>query len=137
MVAPDLPPAAHPVAVAVGLAGLLLALVGLVAFNLGYVGLYGAFLPLLCVGLLLYVEVGEDFFLSLLLLGAAGTLLYTVGLFALPLVVVSVVLTAPVLAVLRRWGVVVLPARRSSDAGGQGTPGGDGFIFRRFRAGRA
>src|SRR5438445_40295 len=44
MVAPDLPPAAHPVAVAVGSAGLLLALVGLLAFNLGYVGLYGAFL---------------------------------------------------------------------------------------------
>ena len=109
MVAPDLPPAAHPVAVAVGSAGLLLALVGLVAFNLGYVGLYGAFLPLLCVGMLLYVEVGEDFFLSLLLLGAAGTLLYAVGLFALPLVVVSLVLTAPVLAMLRRWGVVALP----------------------------
>src|SRR5256714_14119005 len=119
MVAPDLPPAAHPVAVAVGLAGLLLALVGLVAFNLGYVGLYGAFLPLLCVGLLLSVEVGEDFFLSLLLLGAAGTLLYAVGLFALPLVVVSVVLTAPVLAVLRRWGGVVVP----HTGGGEPRPG--------------
>jgi len=115
MVAPDLPPAAHPVAVAVGSAGLLLALVGLVAFNLGYVGLYGAFLPLLCVGMLLYVEVGEDFFLSLLLLGAAGTLLYAVGLFALPLVVVSLVLTAPVLAMLRRWGVVALPHTVASD----------------------
>src|SRR5207253_8976302 len=59
--------------------------------------------------------VGEDFFLSLLLLGAAGTLLYAVGLFALPLVVVSLVLTAPVLAVLRRWGVVALPHTVVSD----------------------
>src|SRR5882724_4022966 len=105
MVAPDLPPAAHPVAVAVGSASFLLALVGLVAFNLGYVGLYGAFLPLLCAGTLLYVEVGEDFFLSLLLLAAAGTLLYAVGLFALPLVAVSLALTAPVVVLLRRWGV--------------------------------
>ena len=64
MTGTDPPPAARLVAVAAGSASFLLALVGLVAFNLGYVGIYGAFLPLLCAGTLLYVEVGEDFFLS-------------------------------------------------------------------------
>src|SRR5262249_37454109 len=65
---------------------------------------------LLCVGTLLFVEVGEDFFLSLLLLAVTGTLLYAVGLFALPLVISSVVMTAPIAVLLRRWGGVVLPS---------------------------
>ena len=95
--------------IVLGSAGLLLAAVGLLAFNLGYVGLYAAFVPLLCVGTLLFVEVGEDFFLSLLLLAVTGTLLYAVGLFALPLVVGSVAMTAPLAVLLQRWGGKGLP----------------------------
>lgn len=109
MAVPEPVPTARRVAVAVGSTGLLLALVGVVAFNLGYVGLYGAFLPLLCVGTLFCVEVGEDFFLSLLLLAVAGALLYAVGLFALPLVALSLALTAPVVVLLRHWGVGTVP----------------------------
>ncbi len=101
--------------VVLGSAGLLLATVGLLAFNLGYVGLYTAFVPLLCVGTLLFVEVGEDFFLSLLLLAVTGTLVYAVGLFALPLVVGSVVMTAPIAVLLRRWGGTALPSVVSRD----------------------
>ena len=50
-----------------GLLGLLLAVSGFAAFNLGYLDLYQAFVPLLCIGVLLRVEVGQDWFLSLLL----------------------------------------------------------------------
>lgn len=99
----------HPMTAVWGIGGLCLAGLGTVAFNLGYLPLYGAFIPLLSVGLLLYVEVGEDFFLSLLLLAAGGTLLYAVGLFALPVVVVSVGITIPLAVVLHQWGVIVLP----------------------------
>ena len=108
-------PAPRPVGVVLGAAGLLLAAVGLVAFNLGYVGLYAAFVPPLCAGLLLFVEVGEDFFLSLLLLAISGTLLYAVGLFALPLVVGCLVVTAPVAVLLQRWGRGTLPNAVSGD----------------------
>jgi signal transduction histidine kinase len=94
---------------AMGAAGLALATVGLLAFNLGYVGLYGAFLPLLCAGLLLRVEVGEDFFLSLLLLAVTGTSLYAVGLFALPLLIGGLLITVPVHVLLHHGGMAVLP----------------------------
>ncbi len=108
-------PGPHVGGVVLGSAGLLLAAVGLLAFNLGYVGLYTAFVPLLCVGTLLFVEVGEDFFLSLLLLAVTGTLVYAVGLFALPLVVGSVLMTAPIAVLLRRWGGTALPNVVSCD----------------------
>jgi len=101
--------AASSWALIVGSAGLVLAALGLVAFNLGYLSLYGAFLPLLCGGLLLFVEVGEDVFLSLLLLAGGSALLYAVGLFALPLIVCSLVITAPLVVLLRRWGIAVIP----------------------------
>jgi signal transduction histidine kinase len=110
MTEPTVAPSSRAGGVVLGSVGLLLATVGLLAFNLGYVGLYTAFVPLLCVGTLLFVEVGEDFFLSLLLLAVTGTLLYAVGLFALPLVFSSVVMTAPIAVLLRRWGGVVLPS---------------------------
>lgn len=99
----------HPMTVVWGVGGLCLAGLGTVAFNLGYLPLYGAFIPLLSLGLLLYVEMGEDFFLSLLLLTTGATLLYAVGLFALPIVVVSVGITMPLALVLHRWGMIVLP----------------------------
>jgi signal transduction histidine kinase len=102
-------PAARSLTIVAGVSGLLLAVLGLVAFNLGYVGLYVAFLPLLSVGALLFVEVGEDFFLSLLLLAGASTLLYAVGLFALPLVVGSLVISAPLAVFFQRWRVGALP----------------------------
>ena len=105
----------HPMTIAWGTTGLLLAGVGLVAFNLGYVGLYGAFVPLLCAGVLLYVEIGEDFFLSLLLLALVSTLLYAVGLFALPLMVGSIAITVPLAVLLQRWGVLVLPRAVRTD----------------------
>jgi signal transduction histidine kinase len=109
------PPTARPAAVVAGSISLLLALTGLVAFNLGYIGLYGAFIPMLGVGMLLYVEVGEDFFLSLLLLAAASSLLYAVGLFALPLVVGGLTVVTPIALWLRRWGVVALPRTVGDD----------------------
>src|SRR5215813_14967192 len=108
MAEPAAAPSARVGRVVPGSVGLLVATVGLLAFNLGYVGLYTAFIPLLCVSTLLFVEIGEDFFLSLPLLAVTGTLLYAVGLFALPLVVTSVVLTVPVAVVLGRWGGVTL-----------------------------
>ena len=89
-------PAPRPGILILGSAGLLLAGVGLVAFNLGYLGLYAAFLPLLGAGVLLFVEMGEDFFLSLLLLAISGALLYAVGLFALPLIIGSAAMATPV-----------------------------------------
>ena len=92
-----------------GVVGLLLAALGLVAFNLGYLDVYGAFLPLLCIGMVLRVEVGLDWFLPLLLFAVTSTLLYTVGLFALPLIVGSTVASLPVALLLRRWGVEAVP----------------------------
>jgi signal transduction histidine kinase len=89
--------------------GLLLAGVGLVAFNLGYIGQYIAFLPLLCLGMVLLVEVADDFFLPLLMLSSAIALVYAVGLFALPLVVLSLALTVPLVRLLRAWGWFVSP----------------------------
>lgn len=98
----DLAP--RPVGIVLGVACLLLTVTGLVAFNLGYIGLYVAFLPLLWGGITLFVEVGEDFFLSLLFFAVTGTLLYAVGLFALPLVVASFLTAAPIAVILQRWG---------------------------------
>src|SRR5574342_266062 len=98
-----------------GSVGLLLAVVGLLAFNLGYIGLYLAFVPLLCVSALLFVEVGEDFFLALPLLAVTGTLLYAVGLFALPLIVTSMVLAAPLVVLLGRWGEGGVPSAVGQD----------------------
>jgi len=107
--------APRSMSVGLGVAGLLLAAAGLVAFNLGYIGLYAAFSPLLWAGTVLFVEVGEDFFLSLLLFAVTGTLLYAVGLFALPLVVASLLVTAPVAVLLQRWGRGTLPQVVSQD----------------------
>ncbi len=94
---------------AVGLVGLLLAVSGLVAFNLGYLALYQAFVPLLCIGALLRVEVGQDWFLSLLLLTVTSALLYTVGLFASPLLLGSIFFSFPLAFVMRWWGVEAAP----------------------------
>ena len=99
----------------VGGCGLLLASVGLMAFNLGYVGRYVAFLPLLCLGMVLLVEVADDFFLPLLLLSSTIALVYTVGLFALPLVVLGLALAAPLLHGLRAWGWFTFPQTIRSD----------------------
>lgn len=89
--------------------GLMLASVGLIAFNLGYVGRYAAFLPLLCLGMVLLVEVADDFFLPLLLLSSAIALTYAVGLFALPLAALGLALAAPLLRLLRAWGWFTVP----------------------------
>jgi signal transduction histidine kinase len=97
-------------------AGLVLPAIGLVAFNLGSLMLYAAFLPLLCLGLLLFVDIGEDVFLSLLFLTVANTLLYAVGLFALPMIAASIALTAPLAKGLQRWGMVTVPETVRRDA---------------------
>ena len=96
--------------------GGVLTVAGVFAFNLGYIGLYWAFLPLLGLGALLFIEVGEDFFLSLVLLAAAGTLVYAVGLFALPILVLSVGLMVPLSLVLQRRGVNTIPSTVRDDA---------------------
>ena len=98
----------------IGLAGVLAA-TGIVAFNFGYLGLYAAFLPLLCAGILLSVEIGEDFFLSLLFLATASALLYAVGLFALFLIVISLVVVTPLALLFKRWGFAVVPATIADD----------------------
>ena len=92
-----------------GVSGLLLAASGFAAFNLGYLELYQAFVPLLCIGVLLRVEVGQDWFLSLLLFAVTSSLLYTVGLFALPLLLGSILLSLPPAFVVRWWGVDTVP----------------------------
>ena len=99
-----------------GLVGLSLAAIGLVAFNLGYLDLYLAFIPLLCIGVLLRVEVGKDWFLSLLLFAVTSSLLYTVGLFALPLLFAGIMLSLPVALGLRLWGVDAVPQTVRDDA---------------------
>lgn len=96
-------PQEPPLLTRAGIVGLLFGIVGVVAFNLGSLQIYAAFLPLLCFGLLLFVEIEEDFFLPLLFFAAASTLLYSVGLFALPLVICSLLITAPLVSFLRRW----------------------------------
>ena len=93
-----------------GLGGL-----GFVSFNLGYLDLYQAFLPLLCIGVLLRVEVGQDWFLSLLLFAVTTALVYTVGLFALPLLLVGILVSLPIAYAVRRWGVDVIPATVGDD----------------------
>lgn len=97
-------------------AGLVLPTIGLVAFNLGSLVLYVAFFPLLCLGLLLFVDIGEDVFLSLLFLAVANTLLYAVGLFALPMIVASIAVTAPLAKGLQQWGLVTVPETVRRDA---------------------
>ena len=99
-----------------GLFGLLLAASGFVAFNLGYLELYQAFVPLLCIGVLLRVEVGQDWFLSLLLFAVTSSLLYTVGLFALPLLLGSILLSLPLSLAVRWWGVDTVPQTVREDA---------------------
>lgn len=102
-----------------GIAGAALCLglgsAGLVSFNLGYVELYQAFLPLLCIGVLLRVEVGQDWFLSLLLFAVTTALVYTVGLFALPLLLVGILISVPFAYLVRRWGMDVIPATVGDD----------------------
>lgn len=102
-----------------GIAGVALCLglggAGLVSFNLGYVELYQAFLPLLCIGVLLRVEVGQDWFLSLLLFAVTTALVYTVGLFALPLLLVGILISVPFAYLVRRWGMDVVPATVGDD----------------------
>lgn len=102
-----------------GIAGAALCLglgsAGLVSFNLGYVELYQAFLPLLCIGVLLRVEVGQDWFLSLLLFAVTTALVYTVGLFALPLLLVGILISVPFAYLVRRWGLDVVPATVGDD----------------------
>ena len=102
-----------------GIAGAVLCLglggAGLVSFNLGYVELYQAFLPLLCIGVLLRVEVGQDWFLSLLLFAVTTALVYTVGLFALPLLLVGILISVPFAYLVRRWGMDVVPATVGDD----------------------
>lgn len=108
----------HEVGARVPVAGVggVLTLAGVFAFNLGYIGLYGAFLPLLGLGALLFIEVGEDFFLSLVLLASAGTLVYAVGLFALPVLVLSVGLMVPLSLVLQGRGVNTIPSTVRDDS---------------------
>lgn len=101
---------------AVGGIGILFALAGIFAFNFGYISLYWAFVPLLGLGAVLYIEVGEDFFVSLLLLASTSTLVYVVGLFALPVVAVSLVIVAPVFVILQRLGLVGPPRTIRHDA---------------------
>ena len=91
---------------ATGLASVAFTLLGLVAFNLGYVWLYVAFLPLLCIGSFLSAEVHVDLFLALLLLAVASTLLYAVGIFALPLVACGIILSAPLLLIFQKGRMV-------------------------------
>lgn len=100
---------AHPARWATGMASVAFALLGLIAFNLGYVWLYLAFLPLLGVGFVLSAEVHVDLLLALLLLAVASTLLYAVGLFALPLAVCGFVLSLPLLLLLQKWRSRSLP----------------------------
>lgn len=109
------PVGARPVRGVFTLTGVLLIVVGVVAFNLGYLGLYGAFLPLLCIGILLFVEIGEDVFLPLLFFAVASTLLYAVGLFALTLVACSLAISAPLAVLLRRWRIISSPDTVSRD----------------------
>ena len=101
---------------AVGGTGILFAVAGIFAFNFGYITLYWAFVPLLGIGTVLYIEVGEDFFVSLLLLASTSTLVYVVGLFALPVVVASVVIVAPIFVILRRFGLLFPPRTIRHDA---------------------
>jgi signal transduction histidine kinase len=98
----------------IGLAGVL-AVTGIVAFNFGYLGLYAAFLPLLCVGIFLSVEIGEDFFISLLFLATASALLYAVGLFALSLIMISLAVVTPLALLLKRWGFAIVPSPIAND----------------------
>ena len=102
-----------PVEMAAGTGGVLLGLSlgmsGFAAFNLGYLELYQAFLPLLCAGLLLRVDVGLDWFLSVLLFAVSSSLLYTVGLFSLPLLMISIVVTVPLMYLLARLGMGLVP----------------------------
>ena len=104
--------AAHPTTLLVHISSFLFVLLGLVAFNLGYLWLYWAFLPPLFLSALLSVEVDIDFFLSLLLLTVASTALYSVGIFALPLVSCGIALCLPAVAFLEKQGALRTRHRR-------------------------
>ena len=103
----------HPSLVMIGVASAVFALLGLVAFNLGYVWLYIAFLPLLCISSILSVEVHVDLFLALLLLAVASTLVYSIGIFALPLVACGVGASLPLIFLLKKWHI--LPPSKKSE----------------------
>ena len=107
--------ATHPSLVAMGVANVAFTLLGLVAFNLGYVWLYIAFLPLLCISTLLSAEIHVDLFLALLLLAVASTLVYAIGIFALPLVVCGVSISLPLLLLLRKWRLLPLNIKPERD----------------------
>jgi signal transduction histidine kinase len=100
--------AVHPTTFAIGATGISLALLGVIAFNLGYLWLYGAFLPLLSLSLFLSFEIHEDFFLSLLLFAVMSTALYSIGLFTLPLVTFGILLCLPVVFFLWQWRPIAL-----------------------------
>ena len=89
-----------------GIASVAFSLLGLVAFNLGYVWLYIAFLPLLCLSALFSVEVHVDLFLAILLLAVASTLVYAVGIFALPLVTCGIVISLPIISTFQKWSSI-------------------------------
>ena len=101
---------------AVGGIGIVFAVAGIFAFNFGYISLYWAFAPLLGLGAVLYIEVGEDFFVPLLLLASTSTLVYVVGLFALPIVAVSLVVVVPIFVILQRLELVKPPRTIRHDA---------------------
>ena len=96
--------------------GVALAALGLLAFNLGWIGSYAAFLPLVAAATCLLVEVADDFFMPLLLLSVTVALLYAAGLFALPLTVAGVALGLPALGALGRWGLAAAPRTIRLDA---------------------
>jgi signal transduction histidine kinase len=96
----------HAALWATGVASVAFTLLGLVAFNLGYVWLYVAFLPLLCISSFLSAEVHVDLFLALLLFAVASTLLYAVGIFALPLVACGIILSVPLLLLFQKRKII-------------------------------
>jgi hypothetical protein len=92
--------AIHPTMFAAGCA---LTLIGLVAFNLGYVWLYVAFLPLLCVSIVLSIEVHVDFFFPSLC--NSEYVAISAGIFALPLVACALGLSLPLILFLSKSNV--------------------------------
>lgn len=100
------PAAVRPATLTISITSFLFTLLGLVAFNLGYIWLYWAFLPLLLLSALLSVEIDIDFFLSLLLLAVASTALYSIGIFSLPLVSCGIAVCLPAVFFLEKQGVL-------------------------------
>lgn len=98
--------AVGPAILTLSIVSFLFTLLGLVAFNLGYLWLYWTFFPLLLLSLLLSVEGDIDFFPSLLLLAVASTALYSIGIFSLPLVSCGIVVCLPAIFSLEKWGIL-------------------------------